>query len=91
MKRTIVTTDHAPRLYALAGSILGFFLAWAGIAAHPWAQTSSSAEPQTAALATYSRRLNADAALVAVLAGRRKAAASVRVVTLPPSTTTRTS
>ena len=35
-----MTTDHTPKLYALAGSILGLFLAWAGIAAHPWAQTS---------------------------------------------------
>ena len=64
--------------------------AWAGIAAHPW-QTTSSAASQSAALETYSRRLNADAALVAALAGRRKAASSVRVVTLPPLTTTRTS
>jgi hypothetical protein len=86
-----VTTDHAPRLYALAGSILGFFLAWAGLAAHPWAQTSSSATPPSAALALYSRRLEADAALVALVSGRRKTASSVRVVTLPPLTMTRTS
>ena len=85
-----MTIDHTPRLYALAGSILGLFLAWAGIAAHPW-QTTPSAAPQSAALETYSRRLNADAALVAALTGRRKAAPSVRLVTLPPLTTTRTS
>jgi hypothetical protein len=85
-----VTTEHAPRLYALAGSILGLFLAWAGIAAHPW-QSTSSAAPQSTALQTYRRRLNADAALVAALTGRRTAASSVRVVTLPPLTTTRTS
>jgi hypothetical protein len=86
-----VTTDHAPRLYALAGSILGLFLAWAGIAAHPWAQTPSSAAPRSEALEAYNRRLNADAALVAALSGRRQATPSVRVVTLPPLTTTRTS
>jgi hypothetical protein len=87
-----VTTNHVARLYALAGSILGLFLAWAGLAAHPWAQTSSSAAaPQSAALEVYRRRLNADAALVALVSGRRKAASSVRVVTLPPLTTTRTS
>ena len=86
-----MTTDHAPRLYALAGSILGLFLAWAGIAAQPWAQASSSAASQSAALETYSRRLNADAALVALVSGRRKTASPVRVVTLPPLTTTRTS
>jgi|KBSSwiS6_1023812.scaffolds.fasta_scaffold153440_2 hypothetical protein len=89
-KEWTVTTDHTPRLYALAGSILGLFLAWAGIAAHPW-QTTSSATPRSAALETYTRRLNADAALVAALTGRRSAAPSVRVVTLPPLTTTRTS
>ena len=89
-----MTTDHTPKLYALAGSILGFFLAWAGIAAHPWAQTSSSAPvARSAALVLYQRRLNVDAALVARLAARRSSApaASVRVVTLPPLTTTRTS
>lgn len=86
-----MTTDHAPRLYALAGSILGLFLAWAGIAAHPWAQTASSATPRSAVLEAYTRRLNADAALVAALSGRRLATPSVRVVTLPPLTTTRTS
>ena len=84
-------TNHAPKLYALAGSILGFFLAWAGIAAHPWAQTSPSPATQSAALEAYSRRLNADAALVAAISGRRNAAPFVRVVTLPPLTTTRTS
>ena len=89
-----MTTDHTPKLYALAGSILGLFLAWAGIAAHPWAQTSSPAPTaRSAALALYQRRLNADAALVARLSARRSTAsiASVRVVTLPPLTTTRTS
>ena len=86
-----MTTDHVPRLYALAGSILGLFLAWAGIAAHPWAQTPSSAAPRSAALETYSRRLSADAALVALVSGRRQAPPSVRIVTLPPLTTTRTS
>ena len=89
-----MTTNHTPRLYALAGSILGLFLAWAGIAAHPWAQTSSSAPAaQSTALVLYQRRLNADAALIARLSARRSTtpAASVRVVTLPPLTTTRTS
>jgi hypothetical protein len=89
-----VTTNHTPKLYALSGSILGLFLAWAGIAAHPWAKTSSSAPTAgSAALVTYQQRLNADAALVARLSARRSAApaASVRVVTLPPLTTTRTS
>jgi len=85
-----VTTDHTARLYALAGSILGLFLAWAGIAAQPWAHASP--KPQSAALAEYQRRLNRDAALVArVAASRRTAQPAVRVITLPPVTSTRTS
>jgi hypothetical protein len=85
-------TDHVARLYLLVGSVLGLFLAWAGIAAHPWRDP-----PPTAAspdLATYEKRLRDDAALVAQLAARRQAktgAPAVRVVTLPPLTTTRTS
>ena len=90
-----MTTDHTARLYALAGTILGFFLAWAGIAAHPWAR--STPQPQAASSATtlvqYQQRLNRDAALVAQVVASRKAAVKpvVRVVTLPPVTTTRTS
>jgi hypothetical protein len=85
-------TDHVVRLYALSGSVLALFLAWAGIAANPWRQETRAAA--TPSLATYERRLREDAALVAELAARRRARAeppSVRVVTLPPLTTTRTS
>ena len=85
-------TDHVVRLYALAGSVLALFLAWAGIAAHPWRQEAPAAAAPS--LATYEARLRADAALVAELATRRRARAaapSVRVVMLPPLTTTRTS
>ena len=85
-----MTTDQTARLYALAGTILGLFLAWAGIAAHPWARATP--EPRSSALAEYQRRLSRDAALVArVVASRRATNAPVRVVTLPPVTTTRTS
>ena len=92
-KERTVTTDHTPRLYALAGSILGLFLAWAGIAAHPWAQTSSSApRPQSAALEPYQPTAERGRGSGRpCLARRRRAASSVRVVTLPPLTTTRTS
>ena len=85
-----MTTDHTARLYALAGTILGFFLAWAGIAAHPWTRPAAAAEPS--AVTQIQRRLNRDAGLVAqVLASRKAAKPVVRVVTLPPITTTRTS
>jgi hypothetical protein len=85
-------TDQVRRLYVLALSLLGFFLAWAGIAAHPWAAASAES-PSAAALARYEQRLRADAALVDELRAQRAAlpAPPVRVVTLPPLTTTRSS
>ena len=88
-------TRHAARLYIAAVSLLGFFLAWAGIAAHPWPQSQSSGTSvQTQALAQYEQRLQTNAALARQLAASRRSSASaprVRVVTLPPLTTTRTS
>jgi hypothetical protein len=85
-----VTTDHTARLYAFGGTILGFFLAWAGIAAHPWSRPAAATEPSAVAL--IQQRLNRDARLVAeVVASRNAARPLVRVVTLPPVTTTRTS
>jgi hypothetical protein len=96
--RTIATraedamTNHVARLYALAGSILALFLAWLGIASHPWQSTAAAPAPPPPALAAYQRRLNQDAALIAhIAAARRAAPPAMRVVTLPPLTTTRTS
>jgi hypothetical protein len=88
-------TSHVARLYALAIALLVFFVLWATIAAHPWVRTSttrSAASSQT--LAVLEQRLRADAALVRALGTRPRPTASaplVRVVTLPPLTTTRTS
>jgi hypothetical protein len=85
-------TDHVVRLYALTVSALVFFVMWAAIAARPWIAPEAKATPE---LAAYEQRLSADAALLARLsdrgAGGQAAAPSVRVVTLPPLTTTRTS
>jgi hypothetical protein len=85
-------TDHVVRLYALAVSALVFFVMWAAIAARPWVAQEVKGTPE---LAAYEQRLSADAALLARLADRgtagRPVAPSVRVVTLPPLTTTRTS
>ena len=88
-----MTTSHTARLYALAGTILGFFLAWAGIAAHPWARSAQQAQAAgSSTLVQYQQRLNRDAALVArIVASRSAVKPAVRVVTLPPVTTTRTS
>ena len=88
-------TNHVARLYLLAASVLGFFVAWAGIAAHPWQQSAAPPPaPASPALAAYEQRLRQDAALVRRLVALRQArpaAPAVRVVTLPPLTTTRTS
>jgi hypothetical protein len=96
-------TDHVARLYALAVAILVFFVAWAAVAARPWATTSEATpNPRVQALIVKQQRVRADALAVhRVLAARRRQAAlasttpppapSVRVVTLPPLTITRTS
>ena len=128
-------TSHHGRLYALALTLVVFFLAWAVVAARPWA--AAAADPRLRVLAAREARLRHEAVLVrAVVAARwdayrvrlklrrteiaqarararaRAAAAaaaarasslaavqasagpaspSVRVVTLPPLTITRTS
>ena len=87
-------TDHVARLYLAAGSLLGFFVAWAVIAAHPWSTPPARIDPSAQALARYEQRLQQDAAVVRRLRADQGARASVprvRVVTLPPLTTTRTS
>ena len=90
-------TEHVRRLYLAAGSLLAFFLAWAGIASHPWTTTSATpSAAQTQAVALYQQRLQRDAALLQRLSRQTASAAlapapPVRVVTLPPLTTTRTS
>ena len=87
-------TEHVRRLYLAAGALLGFFLAWAGIAAHPWnASTAAPSQASARAVAVYEQRLQRDAALVQRLSQRNAAAPAppVRIVTLPPLTTTRTS
>lgn len=98
-------TNHVTRLYALALALLVFFLTWAAVAAHPWA-TSTSVDPRLAALAAREQRLRHESIVVRrtvqhrwavyrtkLHAQRAIAAAtpSVRVVTLPPLTMTRTS
>ena len=108
-------TSHVARLYAAAAALVAFFLAWAGIAARPWAAPAAPAkDPRLAALAQREARLRHDAVLVRQVVDRRwatyraalarqkaearaaaaapaPAAPSVRVVTLPPLVTTRTS
>jgi len=83
-------TNRVARLYALGGSLLALSLGWLGLAAQPW--QVAEPEPQPPALASLEHRLGQDAALLAELAAaRQQASPTVRVVTLPPLTTTRTS
>ena len=55
-------TSHAPRLYALAVALVAFFLAWAVVAAHPWA--IASADPRLRTLAIRQAQLQREAKLV---------------------------
>jgi len=122
-------TSHVARLYALAAGILVFFVAWAAVAAHPWAAPSAAAQdPRLTALQLREQRVRAESLAVKRIVDRRWAvyraqlalrkkeiaqlnaanakarslasapvavsggsAPSVRIVTLPPLTITRTS
>jgi hypothetical protein len=55
-------TSHHGRLYALALALVVFFLAWAVIAAHPWA--TASADPRVRTLAMRQAQLEREAKLV---------------------------
>lgn len=108
-------TSHVGRLYALALALLVFFMAWAVVAARPWA-TTAKADPRIAALVVREQRIRHESVAVRRIVNRRWAvyrkqlhvrqaqiaaakqvqlasgpAPSVRVVTLPPLTITRTS
>jgi hypothetical protein len=102
-------TSSVGRLYAIAGSIVVFFLLWMLIAAAPWAPRST--DPRLAALAAREQLLQAQTAVVRKVVNERWAAyrrslarmksqsaatpapsaPTVRVVTLPPLTITKTS
>jgi hypothetical protein len=99
-------TNHVVRLYTASGTIILFFVVWAGIAARP--RVTPAPDPRVAALAQRQQRLQRDTKLVQLIAARRAAAnraariaaraaaqpapaPRVRIVQLPPITTTRTS
>ncbi len=64
-------TSHHGRLYALAASVLAFFVAWAVIAAHPWSTAKAARDPRLAALAAREHRLRTEAGLVQQIVARR--------------------
>jgi hypothetical protein len=55
-------TSHPGRLYSLALALVVFFLAWAVVAAHPWA--TASADPRQRQLAIRQTQLQREAKLV---------------------------
>ncbi len=55
-------TSHQGRIYALALALVVFFLAWAVVAAHPWA--TATADPRLRALAVRETQLRHEAKLV---------------------------
>jgi hypothetical protein len=55
-------TSHHGRLYALALALVVFFLAWAVVAAHPWA--TASADPRLRVLAAREAQLRHEAKAV---------------------------
>ena len=65
-------TSHTGRLYALAVALVAFFLAWAVVAAHPWATTA--ADPRLQALAARETQLRSEAKLVNQVVAQRMAA-----------------
>lgn len=54
--------SHHGRLYALAISLVVFFLAWTVVAAHPW--VPATADPRARALAARETQLRREAKLV---------------------------
>ena len=65
-------TSHTGRLYALALALVAFFLAWAIVAARPWA--TAAADPRLTALTVREARLRHEARLVNDVVSRRWAA-----------------
>lgn len=99
-------TSHTGRLYALALGLVVFFLAWAGVAARPWA--TAAPDPRWKVLAARQAQLQQQAKLVNQIVAQRAqlaqvtksrqlasattaAASPVKIVNLPPLTITRTS
>ena len=65
-------TDRTTRLSTLVVAVLVFVVAWAAIAARPWA--AAKPDPRLAALAQREQMLRADAKLVRQIVAKRAAA-----------------
>jgi hypothetical protein len=71
-------TSHHGRLYALALALVVFFLAWAVVAARPWAK-AAGADPRLSALAIREAQLRREARLVQKVVNARWATYRVRL------------
>jgi hypothetical protein len=68
-------TSHTGRLYALALGLVVFFLAWAGVAARPWA--TAAPDPRWKVLAARQVQLQQQAKLVNQIVAQRAQLAQV--------------
>lgn len=64
-------TSALGRVYVVAGSLLAFFVLWAGIAARPWAAAAPAPDPRVAALDRREARIRRDAAAAQAVVARR--------------------
>lgn len=88
-------TSQLARVYAALAAVVAFFLAWAAVAAHPWA-AKTARDPRLVALEARRQRVQAESLRVKRIVEARAARAAtaapaVRVVNLPPLVMTRTS
>ena len=70
-------TSHHGRFYGLALSLVAFFLAWAVVAAHPWATTTP--DPRLRALGVREAQLRHEARVVRKVVATRWARYRVRL------------
>ncbi len=66
-------TRHVARLYTLVVGVLVFFLAWAAVAAHPWAPRPAQ-DPRLAALAARQQQVQVESRRVKHIVDARWAA-----------------
>ena len=71
-------TDHVGRLYVLVAGVLVFFVAWAAVAARPWAPRPAR-DPRLAALAAREQRLQRESLQVKRVVEQRWATYRVKL------------
>jgi hypothetical protein len=65
-------TSHVARLYALVAGVLAFFLAWAGVTAHPWAAKSTvPQDPRLVSLTARQQRIQVESVRAQKLVAQR--------------------